>query len=58
MSMVEQMHPLWKLSECKVVQIQGGVAFLRSKSRQMNAASSKPFEPVNAQGLFLGRDPS
>ena len=25
MSMVEQMHPVWKLSECKVVQIQGGV---------------------------------
>ena len=25
MSMVEQMHPSWKLSECKVVQIQGGV---------------------------------
>src|SRR5262245_35079858 len=25
MSMVEQMHPVWKLSGCKVVQIQGGV---------------------------------
>jgi DNA-binding transcriptional regulator LsrR (DeoR family) len=25
MSMVEQTHPFWKLSECKVVQIQGGV---------------------------------
>jgi DNA-binding transcriptional regulator LsrR (DeoR family) len=25
MSTVEQMHPVWKLSECKVVQIQGGV---------------------------------
>ena len=25
MSVVEQMHPVWKLSECKVVQIQGGV---------------------------------
>jgi DNA-binding transcriptional regulator LsrR (DeoR family) len=24
-AMVEQMHPVWKLSECKVVQIQGGV---------------------------------
>jgi DNA-binding transcriptional regulator LsrR (DeoR family) len=52
MSKVEQMHPLWRLSECKVVQIQGGVG-LPSVEKHANCLVSQLAYLVQGEAHLL-----